>query len=232
MAKEVKKIVNRVLDRKLEDKHIIWQLDNLTVHNSAISSADVVPIVQQIAQGSGSEQRIADRISPKYLRVSGVVSLKDSNSTTLDYHPITVRVMAFRQNDVVVGSSSTSVDTSNLIRDTAGGTGSRQFTGLTSDLMLPINDDKFIKIFDRQFTLAPQFASGVVTVPMPNYQRKYSFRVKLPKQLKYDAGTGNWANNFAPFMAVGYAYADGTAPDSVTTRIRNTAVAHLQFEDA
>lgn len=233
MAKEVTKIVNRVLDRKIEDKHIIFRLDDLTPHNSAISvPGDVVPLIQQIAVGAGSEGRIGDRITPKSLRVSGVVSLDDADAI-LQYEPLTVRIVAYRQNDVNVGSANAQVDTASLFRDTQGGTGARGFTGIPSDLLVPMNDDKFRKIFDRQYTLYPQVtAAGASLVPMPGYQRKYSFKVKLPKQLKYDNATGDWANNFAPFMSIGYAYCGNRAPDTITTLIRNTAVAHLQYEDA
>jgi len=234
MAKEVTKIVNKVLDRKVEDKHIIFQLDNLTNHNSAISGAgDVVPLVGQIASGAGSEQRIGDRISPKFLRVSGVLTM-NPGSMISSYEPIVVRVVAYRQNDVNVGSAAGAVDTGSLLRDTSGGTGARGFTGIASDFLLPMNDDKFRKIYDRQFVLSPQdaMATGGAPVPMPAITKKYSFKVKLPKQFKYDANTGNWANNFAPFMSIGYGYVDGRAPDVVGTAIINTAVSHLQYEDA
>lgn len=233
MAKEVTKIVNKVLDRKVEDKHIIFRLDDLTGHNSAISvPGDVVPLVQQIAVGTGSEGRIGDRITPKSLRVDGIVSLDDPDAI-LQYEPLTVRIVAYRQNDVNVGSANANVDTSSLFRDTQGGTGARGFTGIPSDLLVPLNDDKFRKLFDRQFTLYPQVtAAGAALVPMPGYQRKYSFRVKLPKQFKFDNATGDWPNNFAPFMSIGYAYAGSRAPDTVSTVIRHTAVAHLVYEDA
>lgn len=236
MAKEVRKIVDQVLDRKVEDKHVIFRLDNLTAHNSAIGGAgDVVPLIQQIPTGTGSEGRIGDRIVPKFLNVSGVVSLAqglDRNSIS----PIMVRVVAYRQNDVNVGSQNSSVDTASLFRDTQGGTGARGFTGIPGDLLLPMNDDKFKKIYDRQFQLSPQLlgpaGNATTSIPMTNVMRKYAFKVKLPKQFKYDTNTGDWANNFAPFMSIGYAYVNGQVPDTTTTLIVNTAVAHLVYEDA
>jgi len=234
MAKEVTKIVNRVLDRKIEDKQIHWRLDLLTPHNSPIAGAgDVIPIVQQIPVGPGIESRLGDRITPKYLRVSGVVSLNPGSSIS-SYEPLLVRVLAFRQNDVTVGSATASVDTGNLIRDTAGGTGSRQFSGNTQDLLMPLNGDKFKSIFDKQYMLCPQDtnAGTAGNLQMPHQFRKYSFKVKLPKQFKYDPANGNWANNFAPFMSIGYAYPDGRPADLVGTAVVNTAVAHFVYEDA
>lgn len=237
MAAEVKKIVNKVLDKKVEDKHIIFRLDTLTPHNSAIAGAgDVVPLIGQIAQGTAGEQRIGDRITPKYLRVDGVVSLAQGPDRAQNVTPVHVRIVAYRQNDINVGSANASVDTASLFRDTQGGTGARGFSGIPNDLLLPINDDKFKKLFDRQVTLCPQLLgpSGTPTtgVPLTLASRKYSFTVTLPKQFKYDANTGDWANNFAPFMSVGYAYVNGQVPDTTSTAIFNTAVAHFIYEDA
>lgn len=231
-------LVKRILDRRIEDKHIIWNVENLTPHNATISTADCVSLLQDIAQGTAENERVGDKIKPKYLRVNGVISLANSTIpggfTFTD--PITVRVMAFTQNDVKVATQSSSVDTGNLLRGMNAQNTS--FDGQTVKLMLPINTDKFKKIFDRQATLCPSWQVGGSPSPGNAWDLndrtmfKFSFKVKLPATLKYDIANGNYANNFAPWLGVGYAFAGGRQVDNLATPIYSTVTSHLIYEDA
>lgn len=231
MAKEVKKIVDKVLDRKIEDKKVIFSIENAVNHNSAIGSGDIRPILQQIGQSLTGAGRVGDRIRPKYLRVRGMVSLSNTYGGT-QVVPIRVRIIAFKQNDIKVGSASTSVDTSSLLRAVGGGGTAQAFSGNVQDLLLPVFDDKFSVLFDRQVTLTPALRGGPSSEPWTGHHYAYSFRVKCPAQLKYDVATGDWANNFAPFMAVGYAYPSGSSPDVLNLLITHTATSELTYEDA
>lgn len=234
---QVMRLVKKMIDNRVEDKHVLWTLDNLTDHNSGIGVAgDVVPLVQQIAQGTGEQNRLGDRIRPKYLKVSGIVTL-DKLSGFQYSQNIRGRIIAFKQNDVKVGSANASVDIAHLLRS-PDAPYSQYFTGAARDLCLPVNTDKFKVLYDKQFKLVPCNYAGVgltagqIAPPNPYMTFKYSFKVKLPSSLKYDTANGDWPNNFAPFMVIGYSYPDGTAPDVMATMITNTAVSHLIFEDA
>lgn len=226
-----------MLDKKIEDKSIGFQIENGTPHNGGITAPDCVPLVQQIvpldaAVGDTSTQRIGDRIKPKSLRVRGVCSLAPGQS---DIKNLYVRILILAQKDVKVGSQvvAGNVDTAHLLKPgytTTPTSAQAPFDGATHNLYEPINRDKFRVYYDKVFKLCPA-SNATVENTMGSFRWSYTFK-DLPSALTYDAGNGDWANNFAPFLAVGYVYADGTAPDLVSTRVINTCSSQLVFEDA
>jgi len=218
-----------------------WEVESNVNHNSAISGADCEPIVQQIvpidsATGNTSGQRMGDRISPKSLVVKGVVSFRPDTCTTSQ--PLYVRVVIAAQKSIKVGSQvlSGSVDTNRLLRPGFAGVGTDQvpFNGNTPEINYPINKDLFRVYYDKVFQLGTGIPSsgGYGDTPFPQYAKRWSYRFKeLPSALTFDEGNGDWANNFAPFVAIGYSYTDGTAPDLITRLVSNTT-SFLTFEDA
>jgi len=231
-----------MLARNMENKMIGWQVENKVNHNSAISGADCEPLVQQIipidsATGNTSSQRMGDRITPKSLVVKGVVSFRPDTCTTSQ--PIYVRVVIAAQKSIKVGSQvlAGNVDTNRLLRPGFPGSttsGQVAFAGNTPEVGYPINKDLFHVYMDKVIQLGTGIPSsgGYGDTPFPQYAKRWSYRFKkMPTALTYDDGNGNWANNFAPFVAIGYAYTDGTAPDTIT-RIVSYVTSFLEFEDA
>lgn len=233
-------VVKRVMDKRVENKFVGWTLEDCVNHNSAISAADCVPVLQQIAPinqitagDSSATARIGDRISPKSLTVRGVISLKNESQT--DVKNILVRVLILAQKDIKVGAqvAAGSVDTSRLLKPgytTGPGDDQTQYLGLTNNVYEPVNRDLFRVYYDRVFKLCP---ATNATVENTRQVIQWSYRFKqLPASLTYDEGNGNWANNFSPFLAIGYSYADCTEPDTVITKLKSTASSFLSFEDA
>lgn len=226
-----------MLDRKIEDKRVGWLLENGTNHNSAIGTADCQPLVQQIvpldsAAGDTSTQRIGDRIKPKSLRVRGVLSIATNQNTTQNLY---VRILILAQKDLKVGSSVTAgnVDVNHLLKPaliSAPGLVETSFSGETHNIYEPVNTDKFRVYYDKVHLICPA-SNQTVENTKGSYRWSYTFK-ELPAALTYDAGNGDWANNFAPFCCIGYAYADGTAPDVATTRLKSTYSSMFTFEDA
>lgn len=235
-------IAKRVVARNLENKMIGWPVELNVNHNSAISSADCEPLVQQIgvidsSVGNTAQQRMGDRVRPKSLSVRGVLSLKPQAANTSQ--PILVRVVIAAQKNIKVGSDvlGGSVDSARLLRSGFAGVGTDQvpFNGDTSDLNLSLNKELFRVYYDKVFQLGAGVSTGGTypEAPMPDYCKRWSYRFKsLPANLTWDEGNGDWANNFAPFVAIGYAYSDGTAPDTVTTRVVSNITSFLEYEDA
>jgi len=234
----VLQIVRRMLDRKVEDKKVGWLLESAVNHNSAIGPADCQPLVQEIvpidsATGDTSTQRIGDRIKPKRLKVRGIVSL--NYGAQADIKNLYVRVLILAQKDLKVGSSITAgnVDTAHLLKPSyisAPALVEVPFAGRTNNIYEPINTDKFRVYYDKVHKLCPA-TNATVENTMGSYRWSYTFK-DLPASFTYDAGNGNWANNFAPFCAIGYAYSDGTGPDVATLRVTSTYSSQLTFEDA
>jgi len=217
------------MDAKVEDKHLITHLENAVQHNSAITSPDIISICPVPVLGTNDFQRIGSKITPKYLRVSGVISCVYTDMGV--NHPIMARVIAFKQNNVKSYASSASVSVANLLRGINGL--SQGYNGDPLSDLLPLNDELFTRIYDRKFKLS-RMRSNLLAVEgsdMNVSQVRFSFKVKCPKTLKFD-DTSAFYNNFAPFMGIGYCYEDGTPADLLATPVQVSSIAHLKFEDA
>jgi len=232
-------IVKRYIARHNENKAVGWIVENSVAHNSPIGSADCYPLVQQIAQLdtttgiSSAVQRIGDRITPKSLRVKGVVSMTGGQGTSQSFY---VRILILAQKDIKVGAqvAAGSVQASALLRpmfNSVAGNDQIAFSGNTQDILQPINTDLFRVYYDRIHKVCAINNGAVEENPHRCFTWSYRFK-QLPASLTYDEGNGDWVNNFAPFVAVGYAYADGTGPDIATTRIVSNTYSLLTFEDA
>lgn len=232
-------VVRRMIDRNTEEK-MAGSLVELNVdHNSPIGSADCQPIVREIrpvdtAAGNTSCQRIGDRIKPKSLKVSGVLSINPEQGTA-QQGDIYARVIIASQKDIKVGQvvDGGGVDVGSLLRPALDGVGQDQvaFTGLTQDLLHPINLNKFKVYYDKTFKFSMTKTLSQDT--WDNYSKRWSYTFKeLPASFTFDEGNGNWVNNFAPFVAIGYAYSDGTAPDTLQTKLISNTYSILKFEDA
>jgi len=231
--KAVTNIVKAVISRNQEDKVIGWKVEDGVTHNSPIGSADCVPLVQQIGQGVSAQQRVGDRIKPKSLRLRGVVSfMPDTCSTSQNVY---VRLLVLAQKNIKVGSdiAGGSVDANHLLRPAYLGSDQQPFGGASRNLYEPINTDLFTVYMDKVVKLTCSLVTAGGREAMPLYSARYSFTMKkLPAALTYDDGNGDWANNCAPFFALGYAFPDGTADPVITRRLINTCSSFLQYEDA
>lgn len=230
LRRAMTQVAKRVISRRTEDKKTGVPVEADVNHNSAIGSADCEPVIMQLAQGVDSSMRIGDRVTPKSLKVSGVLSLSPEYDGT---NTIYARVIIAAQKDIKSGAEvlTGGVDAGALLRAGYGSTGNEvQFTGLTQHLNMPINTELFRVYMDRTLKFTQQTTSD--NNPLQAHRWSYTFTKKhLPASLHFDEGNGNWPNNFAPFVAIGYAYADGTIPDVVDTKLISNIYAQLHFED-
>jgi len=224
----VKKIVTKMMDKKIEDKRIMWNIQYDVRHNSTITNGDLVPIVQSIGTGTLDYQRVGDRITPKYLTVFGRVWLSDQSMAT--NRPLEVRVVAFNAKQYKSNSSVTSIDTSTLLRGELGTLVS--YNGTIMHSALPMNDAQFSRVFDKRIRLNMQASAGSsYPSSIASSSAFFSFKVKCPKYFKYDTTT-NTPTNFAPFFAIGYTYLDGTPADVLSPEVYCSATSSLTYEDA
>lgn len=228
-----------MLDKKIEDKRVGWMCELNVAHNSPIGAADCIPLVQEIAPidataGDTATQRIGDRIKPKRLSVRGVLAINRAGRTTTS--PIYARVLILAQKDIKTGAqiAGGAVDVARLLKPSWNVPPGQQvaFTGQSAmDLVTPVNTEKFRVYYDKVFKLSASLDEAVEENPACCKIWKYTFK-DLPASLTYDAGNGNWANNFAPFCAIGYAYPDGSVQDLVATRLQSSYLSELTYEDA
>lgn len=227
-----------MLAKNIENKRIGNTIEYSVQHNSPIGSADckaIVPAIPPIGAGGGvtsNSQRIGDRVKPKALVVKGVVSLQLATPVQRDVY---VRVIIAAQKSIKVGAqvNAGNVDTDHLLRPSYPGAGLDQapFSGYTMDLEYQVNKDLFHVYMDKIIKLHACAEGGVESLGRYSARWSYKFK-KLPSTFTFDEGTGDWPNNFAPFHAIGYAYSDGTAPDTVATPLVNNTYSYLEFEDA
>lgn len=236
VAKAVRVIAKRAVSRTEETKHACKTIENQVGHNSAIGSADAVALIPSIGQGGDDYQRIGNKISPKGLYLKGRLGL--SYNSQGNNRPIYVRVMVLSQKNVKDSSqipSSFSYD--NLLKAndvSASATGNVAYDGTPRNSMYPVNDDLFVVHYKRDFLMTPSLANGTDSgiESNPKGIRKFGCKVAIPKALTYLSATATVPQNSAPFVVVGYCYADGTSPDTTTTRLTSTMVSTLYFKDA
>lgn len=231
-------VVRRMINKNNENYHIGNLVEANVSHNSAISASDCLAIVPQIPLITASTptqcQRRGNKLIPKSLVVKGLISLRTDQLTTLS--PIMVRVMILAQKNIKTGSqvNAGNVSTNQLLEcgfTTSATSDEIPFSGNTPDLMVPINKDLFRVYYDRKIKLSPPLDGSLDCAPTMAASWSYRFK-QLPSHLTFDEANGDWVNNFAPFIAIGYAYMDGTTPDVLTTRLVSNTYSLLHYEDA
>lgn len=234
---QVTQLVKRMIARNEENKSIGNNVELDVFHNSAISAADCEPLIPPIAIDSAgvsglSYQRIGDRIKPKSLTVKGIVCMGSDYLIQKDMY---VRILILAQKNVKTGSAvlAGAVDASHLLKPNSPAIPSNNFGGFTAQLNYPVNRDLFRVYMDKTVKLTG-LKSDTSGDSIQRQSVRWSYRFKqLPSALTFDKGNGDWVNNFAPFVAIGYAYPDGTGPDSPTpTRLVSNVFSLLTYEDA
>lgn len=232
-ASSVRKIAKSVLSRMTETKSVMKVLESNIPHNSAITGADLIPVLPALNQGTDDYERIGDQIRPTGLVVKGLIA---SNRTYVN----TNQVLLVRVVIISPKASSSAGVTVPLLNSYAAellqpnlstGTQVAPFNGNQVELQYPINRDSFHVHFDKTFRIAPSKADAAMEENPAEY-RTFTKSIKLPAKLTYDTGV-NFPNNFCPIYGLGYAYADGTGPDTLaTTKIISNVTARLTFKDS
>lgn len=226
-------LVKRMISRDTENKSVGYIVENAVLHNSPITAADCYPLVAEIGQGTDQFERIGDVIKPKSLVVRGTLALNGGVTGGYTQVPLRVRVLILAQKDIKVGAqvATGSVDTNHLLEPNIATANETDYSGATINAMYPINKDLFRVYYDKTFTLCGPEPGGTEAVTKFTASWAYRFK-KLPASFHFDNGNADWVNNFAPFVAIGYSYPDGSSPDSLSRRLVSTSYARLEFEDA
>lgn len=218
-----------MIGREAENKQRGFILEQNVTHNSNISDADVVPIVGSIPEGTSSLTRLGDRIKPKSLLVRGIISTNPAYNP--DNKPMVVHVFILsckdKKTNALVQAGAGMAD---LLKPNIGGTEQVPFDGTAQRGLYPVNTEKFRLHYHKSMLLAPGSA-GAGTRQFETLRWQYRFK-KLPASLTYDEATGDDANNFAPFMVIGYHYSDSVSGEGINQRVVSNAFAQLDYEDA
>lgn len=227
-------LVKRMLNKDQENKMRCLRIESGVLHNSAIGPADPTCVIPQLSEGTASYERIGDRIKPKSLVVRGVISIAPEQPA--DNRVLYVRLLILAQKNL---KSANQVNTpgqiaiNQLLRPNVGlGNAETPYSGITHNAYDPINRDLFRVYMDKVVKLCPVDQTTSTETRSPT-AFTFTYRFKdLPSYLTFDEANGTFCNNFAPFFALGYSYADSSAPDVVQTRVVSTVSSYLTFEDA
>lgn len=238
----VKQLVKLLINRDEETKFVTCATSEN--HNSGIgSSADCHRIIPSVVHGTAANQRVGDKISPKYLKVTIKLRLADNmySGGNLLFKPFEARILGLHQKTIKSWPWMSDFDYARLlaIHDEASGTANVQaYQGNVNDNMYPINTDTFKVWMDERVMFAPQFQSGGTlpggTVQFPLAPNEVTFvrYVKCPAHFTFDEQNGDFPNNFCPFVVAGYSYVPGTSPDLATTQLCVTTHSQLVYKDA
>lgn len=229
--------VKRIVDSRLETKFVTYAVENNVLHNSAMGVADWYRIIPQIPSGTGDNQRAGDRVAPSSLYVRGMIARADP---ALNNKAIMVRVLALQLKGEHYFQTSQSAWAggaySSLLKynseTTTGAAEVQPFNGTQQDLYQPVNRDVYDVLGERFIKLDGHIPGSVESAPVSSLAKNFNMKIRTPKVLRYGNSGNQLPENFAPFLTIGYAYMDGTAPDIVATQVVANAFAHLYYKDA
>lgn len=213
-AKRFRTAVKSVMDKQLETKRIsVVIASEATINGGGLSNALVAADRQgfcqsnvmdelEVIRGTASNERIGDRITPKSIYLTGMVSTNGFDSVSnIVFRPFAVRIVVFRNID----DESPPLVLNMKKDDSVNPPIVRPIDGTALNDMLP-NSSEFRIIATRTYKLrAPdsddlsggagtsETRINTQTSNFPWY-RKFAIKVPCPKVMKYEAGvlTNYW----------------------------------------
>lgn len=180
-AQRVAEIAKNVFDRRVETKEI--RFAHSAVGNTAASfanpgfggSASVTGLFGGIAQGTGQNQRIGNRIFARGVRI--FFPIQPANFTAEYYNNLRF-ICVSPKGGTAVGPFSTAAFVANVL--SGGAANNIQWT-------LPVDTNRWRVHFDRTFFLRtlPQDGSGTSTYPVTKFLKAF---VKINRMLQWDDG--------------------------------------------
>jgi len=217
------KAVNRALYRQEETKCCGFSIENGTPHNAQITNADAVPLLPVVPQGTGSSERVGDKVKPVSLKVKGCLSFYDRGQGNV-LAPMVVKIFCLRQKGL--GNLQTAIPSLNLPNLLDNGGATNAWDGSTQRALWRINTDLFDVLASKTIKLSD--------TDVENHKSQtghYEFNIKPPATLKWSPGQ-QYPDNYAPFFVLGWHYEDGSTPSAIDVNVVNTAYGFLYYKDA
>nr|WPR18634.1 MAG: capsid protein [Chemarfal virus 264] len=237
----VEQRVARAISRSTETKQVAWYDGPVPSNgtyaqwsyvnqNATITSntTDILRLIPQVVQGTGDNQRIGERISPKSLIVKGACTVLANNMQPLPGFKSDMVVVIYVLQHVTLKSYAAltaSNDFTQLLR--TGENTTAAFQGTIRDAQMPVEDAyyrllKMKKIRLRYAGVQPHDNASVPPNQWISVDNSHSFSGEfqfnlskhLPKQFKYPESASvagaNDPTNSSIFMCVGQYQMNGT----------------------
>lgn len=238
--KTLSTMVKRIVTGQLEKK-FVSSATNSANFNSGISViGDLKALIPQVTSGTGSWQRLDQRITPVRLTNTWHFAFNDGITRSMN---ILVTLYCFTKKNIkYVPDMLADVTTNGIQLLQSGNSGVVQpFNGYITEGDLPFNRDSYNLIKKYQFHLCNNvgFPNGDTTagnapnVSLAASHKKITLRLKTPKQLTYKPASGIlYPDGYAPFWAVGYAHVGGQPPDAINTDLNVSWNTEMTYTDA
>ena len=214
--------VKKLIAGKAENK--LCGIVHQAQYNAFIdSAADAYPLLPVVPAGTGDNQRIGNRITPKGLRVSVSVYFNSKGAQPVGtvLFPRILALSDRKFSNITQATSQT--DFTHLLDE---GLGEHNFQGTLASYRCPINSEAYRvhKDIRTQLSLNDVESTGMIC-------KTFTFWIKCPKTLMYNDQQA-YPNNFAPFICMGYATGDGTVPTEQYTGLTLDITSTLYYEDS
>jgi len=232
--------VQRMVNGTLEKKFVSTAQQSVNLNSSISSLSDQRALIPQVTSGTGSWQRLDQRITPLRLTTTWHFAFSDTINRSMN---ILVTLYCYHKKNIgYVPDMIADQGLNGIQLLQSGNTGVVQpYNGYITEGDLPFNKDSYNLIKKYQFQLTNNVglpngdtvAGNAANVSLAASHKKITLTVKTPKQLRYKPSTGIlYPDGFAPFWAVGYAHVGGAAPDSVNTDLNVSWNTMMTYTDA
>jgi len=212
--------VKALLHKNVETKYMGLTY-NAGFNNRISGTSDLIKIIPDISSGTGNNDRLGNKITPKGLKVVVSMTVNQVNGSTSI--PMLPRLMVLSAKNVKAWTDIASVDVTKFLDD---GVAERAFGGDITDYQCPLNKEYVIahKDIKTELSLGTAEQNGQRT-------RTYTFWIKCPKVLNYNDFDVT-PTNFAPFLCMGFAVGDFSVPSEAFLGVRLALTSMLYYEDA
>lgn len=238
-ASAFKKKVLQVIKSQVETKQAYLTQTPIDFNSGINASGDCLKIIPNITRGSADNNRIGDQIRAQKINIRAILQmLPQGNNQAASVCKLACRVMIVTPKGYpnwATASANTATWMPTLLKK--GGTVT-SFTGDISDLYAPGNTDAITFHYNKVHYFNQPWATSTassIALDQSHLVKFLKINLKCRNRLvKYDDNTdsGLTPTNLGYFMLVGYAFVDGTAPDTLSTRVRLQYDAIFDYEDA
>jgi len=236
--------IESVMNKNDETKYVTETLVEEANFNSGIGSTNplvpnemyrCIPLLYQAGGAlGGSYNRIGKQVQPVACKVNFRFNFDSRDNNAREIRVVLYMLDGKSERNYGTQTAATALPTTFL--DDGNGNNVR-FQGKYLESKYPIDKDNWRIIHKRTFTLSKGMGTlnnnTIATSQGKYHTKEITLNVKMPKLLNYDE-TITYPANYAPVWAVGYYYADDTAPDLDLTSgcLHVTARSHLWFKDS
>lgn len=241
--------VKKIAGQTEETKYVAETLrdGNLAINfNSTINgSSDWYRAIPLVANGTGSQQRVGDKLRPVKCKLHFNLRFTPDDDLTRDIYA-TVYVLNSKANKFYANEGANPTNWVGLTEFLDAGDGTKTiYPGTWLGSTFPINKEMFSLVKKKTVHLnkpsGGSDAAGVIGQFDGNGKGMYSvghlhssFTVDItcPTLFRYQDSVDKIPNNFAPVWAIGYYYSDGTLPDTTTGLLSADVRTEMYYKDA